>query len=390
MACVKMWISTGGFIMELTERKIYGERIKQGRLLRGLSQKQLAEKMEVSKQAISGYETNKIKLSISSLKLLPEVLELPLSFFYKKPEDINEDGVVFFRTKDIPKKTKSQLREEINIMDKEIVRYFERYVHFPEINLPNLDNVLGEVTYNYDRDVIIKVCKMIRELWGLGNEPIDNLTYILQINGFIINKQQISQDKTDGFSQRINDKSYIFVSSNKESAVRTRFDLAHELGHLVLHNRIDEEEYGEKSIERDADFFASELLYPSEVFLDEIQEYSLNFDRFIELKEKWRISIQAIVRKCKDLDIISDDKYIYFQKRISFNKWRRKEPLDERITVEEPRLFRDVIELLIDNDKITKKNLLMDIDLYKKDIIKYCNLKKDFFDDTLQNVIKIC
>ncbi len=375
--------------MEVLERKIYGERIRQGRILRGLSQEQLAKQLDITRQAISNCEKNNINLNINNLLKMSEALELPLSFFYKSPVDDNEQ-IIFFRSKDIPKKTRDQLKEEINVFDKEIVRYFENYIQFPTINLPNLKEILGEEVCNYKKETIIKACKEIRKYWNIGDKPIDNLAYLLQLNGFIISKQYINQNKTDGFSQRIGDKSYIFVSANKECAVRTRFDLAHELGHLVLHNRLGKEDVEEKVIEKDADFFASEFLYPSDVFLNEIQDYSIGFDRFIELKEKWKISIQAIVRKCKDLELISDDKYIYFQKRISYNKWRKNEPLDNRIVAEEPRLFEDIIELLLENSVITKKDILMDISLEKKDIIKYCNLDKDYFEDTLCNVIKIC
>lgn len=375
--------------MEVLERKIYGERIRQGRILRGLSQEQLAKQLDITRQAISNCEKNNINLNINNLLKMSEALELPLSFFYKSPVDDNEQ-IIFFRSKDIPKKTRDQLKEEINVFDKEIVRYFENYIQFPTINLPNLKEILGEEVCNYKKETIIKACKEIRKYWNIGDKPIDNLAYLLQLNGFIISKQYINQNKTDGFSQRIGDKSYIFVSANKECAVRTRFDLAHELGHLVLHNRLGKEDVEEKVIEKDADFFASEFLYPSDVFLNEIQDYSIGFDRFIELKEKWKISIQAIVRKCKDLELISDDKYIYFQKRISYNKWRKNEPLDNRIVAEEPRLFEDIIELLLENSVITKKDILMDISLEKKDLIKYCNLDKDYFEDTLCNVIKIC
>ena len=126
----------------------------------------------------------------------------------------------------------------------------------------------------------------------------------------MLNKQYINQSKTDGFSQIINEKAYIFISANKECAVRSRFDLAHELGHLVLHRNVEEDEQGSNCIERQADYFASEFIYPSDVFIKEIQTLPLSFETFIMLKEKWKISIQAIVRKCKDLELISDDKYI--------------------------------------------------------------------------------
>lgn len=368
---------------------INGERIKQARIYRGLSQAQLAEKLDVTKQAVSKYETNKSNLNINTISLLPKALGFPLSFFSKERTKCSDDGVVFFRTKSIPQKTQSRLREKINVMEEEIVEYFENYIEFPECKIPNMSDILGDETHNYNRERIIKVCKRLREYWGLGNSPIENLMYILQVNGFIINKQLIDQDKTDGFSKKINNKSIIFVSSNKESAVRTRFDLAHELGHLVLHSNIEPEDYGEKSIEMDADFFASEFLYPIDMFVEDIQDKALNLETFVLLKEKWKISIQAIIRKCKDFNLISDDKYIYFQKRISYNGWKRKEPLDDRIVPEEPRLLKDIIELLIENNILDKKTLLMEIDLERDQIIELCNLPEDFFDDTFENVIKL-
>ncbi|EES48125.1 XRE family transcriptional regulator [Clostridium botulinum] len=375
--------------MSLAERKVYGQRIKQGRILRGLSQEQLGKKVGVTRQAISNCEKDNINLSTTNLLKLSETLDLPLSFFYRIPEEDNSDNIIFFRSKDIPKKTKEQLREEINIFDKEIVKYFEKFVKLPSINLPDLSEILEGKSYNYRKETIMDICKRIREHWGIGNKPIDNLAYLLQVNGFIISRQYINQDKTDAFSQNIDDKKYIFISGNKECAVRSRFDLAHELGHLVLHNNIDKDDFEEKIIEKDADSFASELLYPSEIFLEDIQDYSLGFERFIELKEKWKVSIQLLVRKCKDLKVISDEKYIYFQKRISFNRWRKNEPLDNRIVSEKPRLFEDVIELLIEKEILTKKDLLVNINLDKKDIIKYCNLDENFFDDTFCDIIKI-
>ncbi|MBN1067157.1 ImmA/IrrE family metallo-endopeptidase [Clostridium botulinum] len=375
--------------MSLAERKVYGQRIKQGRILRGLSQEQLGKKVGVTRQAISNCEKDNINLSTTNLLKLSETLDLPLSFFYRIPEEDNSDNIIFFRSKDIPKKTKEQLREEINIFDKEIVKYFEKFVKLPSINLPDLSDILEGKSYNYRKETIMDICKRIREHWGIGNKPIDNLAYLLQVNGFIISRQYINQDKTDAFSQNIDDKKYIFISGNKECAVRSRFDLAHELGHLVLHNNIDKDDFEEKIIEKDADSFASELLYPSEIFLEDIQDYSLGFERFIELKEKWKVSIQLLVRKCKDLKVISDEKYIYFQKRISFNRWRKNEPLDNRIVSEKPRLFEDVIELLIEKEILTKKDLLVNINLDKKDIIKYCNLDENFFDDTFCDIIKI-
>lgn len=373
-------------LIQINERKVIGDRIKQARIYRGKTQKELADELGVTKQAISKYEKSKSKLGTEVIAKLPKILGFPLSFFSKEYDYESEDkSIIYFRTKEIRQRTKEQLGEKINILDEEIIGYLEQYIDFPKNNIPDFNYH----NCNYDIEEIKDITLKIRELWNLKKDPIDNLSYVLQINGFLINKQYIEQNKTDGFSQAIGDKFYIFISANKECAVRSRFDLAHELGHLVLHRNIEIEEQGSKYIERQADYFASELLYPSDVFIKEIQSLPLNFETFIMLKEKWKISIQAIIRKCRDLELISDDKYIYFQKKISYNKWRFKEPLDDYIVAEEPRLIKDAIELLIENNIINKRDILMNIELDKEEIIKLCNLPKDYFNESLQNVIKL-
>jgi len=132
------------------------------------------------------------------------------------------------------------------------------------------------------------------------------------------------------------------------------------------------------------------LTFKSKIsFIKEIKNLPLTLDTFLRLKEKWKVSVQMIIRKCYDLHLISDDKYTYFQKRISYKGWRRNEPLDDILIIEQPRILRDATELLIDSNKITKQQMVDEMALSKDDIIDLCNLSSDFFADNLTRVIKI-
>ncbi len=370
---------------------ISGVKIKQARLYRGLSQGELAEKLGVTKQAVSKYEVGKSQLSTDIIALLPKTLGFPISFFTQNDTQSYDmsQSIIYFRTKNISKRTREHLASKIQILDENIMVFYKKYIDFPEVNIPELKEYLGNNNSNYNRDIIRGVANEIRKLWQLGTQPIANLAYVLQSNGFILNKQYIDQDKTDGLSQWINNTPYIFTSANKGSAVRTRFDNAHELGHLLLHRNVTVDEQGSTAIERDADYFASEFLYPSSEFLKEISGYPISLETFISLKEKWGISIQAIVRKCLDLELISDEKYIYFQKRISFKGWRKNEPLDDVLPVEEPTLLKDATEVLIDNEVLTKQEILNEINIYSSDIVEFCNLPTDFFENSYSNIIKL-
>lgn len=370
--------------------QIVGKRIKQARIYREMTQANLAELIDLKKQSISKYERGDINPSTDIIFKLRNVLKFPVQFFYTPYSNLTrETSIIYFRTKNIPKKTQAQLEQTIDLLDELIMPFYLKHIDFPKVDIPDLTEYISYATCGYKKEDIKIVTQVLRDYWNLSDKPISNLAYILQTKGFILVKKEISQNKTDGFSRWINNIPYIITSSNKDAAVRSRFDHAHELGHLVLHNGVDIEEQGSKHIEDDADYFASEFLYPSEVFIKEINELPLTMETFIRLKEKWKISIQAIIRKCLDLCLISEDKYIYFQKRLSYMGWRKKEPLDDVLTIEQPRILKDAIELLIEHNKVTKQQMVDEIVLNKDDIIELCNLPHDFFVEDLSKVIKI-
>lgn len=373
-----------------TKARIVGERIKQARIYREMSQTDLAELLKVKKQSISKYEKGDMLPSMDIIFRLRGALRFPIEFFYMPyEEEEKKQSIIYFRTKNIPKRIQDHLEETIRLVDEQIMPFYLKYINFPKPDLPNLEEYITYGKCGYKKEDIRYIVKSLREYWGMGKEPITNLAYILQTKGFVLIKKEISQNKTDGFSRWINDIPYILTSSNKDSAVRSRFDHAHELAHLILHNGVGIEEQGNKPIEHDADYFASEFLYPSEAFIEDIRDLPLTLESFIRLKEKWKISIQAIIRKCLDLELISDEKYTYFQKRISFKGWRKREPLDDVLIIEKTRILADATELLLENQKITKQQMVAEMALEKEEIIKLCNLSKDFFDEDLSKVIKI-
>lgn len=110
-------------------------------------------------------------------------------------------------------------------MFSEIKDFFEEYVNYPELNLPNDIELKDE----YTLEDIEKIAINVREYWKLGMEPIDNLVSVLQENGIIISKIKVGNNKIDAFSKWINSTPYVFLSIDKDSAVRSRFDIAHEL-----------------------------------------------------------------------------------------------------------------------------------------------------------------
>ena len=115
-----------------------------------------------------------------------------------------------------------------------------------ETNLPKIN--YPEANFELDENLIEKYAKELRACWGLGNGPVVNLTNVAQKNGIMISQMPLGVSKIDAFSVWYDGIPYIFLSADKLSNARIRFDIAHELGHLIMHSDIYSEDDFEKGV----------------------------------------------------------------------------------------------------------------------------------------------
>lgn len=258
-------------------------------------------------------------------------------------------------------------------MFSEIKDFFEEYVNYPELNLPNDIELKDE----YELDDIEKVAVKVREYWKLGMGPIKNLVSVLQENGIIISKIKVGSNKIDAFSKWINRTPYMFLSIDKDSAVRSRFDMAHELCHILLHQHITKEDIDCKEklnqIEKEADAFAGAFLLPAETFSKEV--FSSSLDNLVKLKERWRVSISCMINRCLNLGLFTENQVIYLKKQMTYKNYWRREPLDDKIQCEIPYLYKQIFELLLENEILSKYDIIDGIAMNPEEIEEYCYLK---------------
>ena len=368
-----MFSGNKDIIIDITNKltAVIPDRIKEARIYRGLTQQDLAIKVGVSKQAICGYETGTKNPSIDVLSNISQGLDFPINFFYKEKVVCDNQGEVYFRSSAIPCKKKEMLEQKLIYLSTEVVYFIENYLTLPKVNLVDV-KYKEEYTYSDINNIV----KQLRTHWGLGTKPINNLTHIMQENGCIIANLTLNSDKTDGYSKWMWNRPYTFINIEKEASVRLRFTLAHELGHIILHRNLKNGEDIKKR-EKEANYFAGELLFPSEVAIDEIMPVTL--DSLIPIKSKWGISIGALVRRCFDLELITEDRYLLLQKQISKRKWRKFEPLDDMIKCENPQLFQEAFSLLIEHNIITKSDINNSILFSENELLNICCLEPDFF-----------
>ena len=81
-----------------------GNKIRDLRLIRGLTQEQLAEMLYRKKNTISQYENGKINIRVDDLEQIAEVLNTDISYFFQndsgKPYEANEVNMVLTKIVD--------------------------------------------------------------------------------------------------------------------------------------------------------------------------------------------------------------------------------------------------------------------------------------------------
>ena len=262
-------------------------------------------------------------------------------------------------------------------LQKEIYDFLARYVNFPKLDLPEtLMDDIDDIT----EEMIAQKASELRELWGLGQRsPIANLIEVAEVHGVIIVEANMSDSKLDAVSEWIEDRPFIMLTDNNESAVRRRFNVAHELGHILLHGDVESiHDYSPqqlKQIERQAHYFASCLLLPEQAFIDSLLSTQLDF--YKELKKTWKVSMQAMIVRTSQLELITEDQKLYLFRQIASNKWKTKEPLDDTIPVERPSLYKKVFQMIVDNDILRKNEILAQLALPQDELEKSLNITID-------------
>ena len=332
--------------------KFNGERLRRARIYRGMTLAELGELIDLSKQTLSLYENNRVVPDFSTVIKLTNALHFPANYFFQKDTIDVSSGTTYFRS--LISTTKKSRDAEITKVEYIAALYevLYQYIDFPMLNLPRVN-----IDTKYVEDSMIeKIAYKVRESWGLGNDPIGDLQYILEENGLIVVGSNVSDTKIDAYSQILNidnSETYIIVLSvGQKGKARLNFDLAHELGHIMLHpwtediETLSNEEFKER--ERQANKFASCFLLPRETFLDDCRKYPTELEYYRMLKSKWNCSIQAMLYRANDLKVISNNQFQYLMRQVSQRGWRKKEPGDFPHTLND-NIFKMSIDLLLEN-----------------------------------------
>lgn len=339
-----------------------GQRLTEAREALGMTSTALADLINVSATTISQYEHNKTSPSIETMEKLSLALNQPRDFFLRTASPLSDDPL-FWRSMAAATKSARLRGTRRFTWFREIVGYLDRFMNLPALNLPLL-NIPDDV-FSLTGDDIEQYALELREFWGLGEDPIADLVLTMENNGILVTRATLDAETLDAFSQYSSSdgRAYIFLGSDKGSAVRSRLDAAHELAHLLLHKNVKQSDINSKHrykiIESQAFRFASALLLPASSFLRDLWAPSL--DAFLSLKQRWRVSSGVMIKRCQELEIMDDDETKRMWINYTRRGYRKKEPFDDAIKVETPRLVRRGFELLVNEGVKTKDQIQLDL-----------------------------
>lgn len=348
-----------------------GERLKKARIYRGLTVAELAEQVGCQRQTLSMYEISKSQpADPKTVEQISRVLDFPTSFFYEHP-DLSPTSTIYFRS--LLTTSKKYRNEQLAKMEflSQIYVLLQDYVEFPQYEpLCLMEDTTPE-----------KAAQALREAWGLGFGPIENLISVVEHHGILVTSFSTSTDDVDAFSEFVdigdNPTYLIAYSNNKTSAARIHFDIAHELGHICLHEwsedieDITKEEF--KKREREANDFASAFLLPEITFRRDALASPSGPKALIyykQLKRKWRTSISAMIRRAKDLGIMTMEEYQTLIKIMQKRGQRKEEPLDDVLITAGPALLKTSVIMLLQENVFTPKEFMDELSVDYKLSIK--------------------
>ncbi|MFJ5961866.1 ImmA/IrrE family metallo-endopeptidase [Pseudarthrobacter oxydans] len=289
------------------------------RSLRGMTATALAKSAAVTPEWLSKVERNRTTPSDELVGRLAKSLDFPEEFFYRDPAPLPSSEAFHFRASSkLAQKDESAARSLASLAS-ELSEWMDRTYELPTPGIPEIQE-LADADVDAGPDI---AAGALRNFWGLGTAPVSNMVGLLESKGARVFSVSGNYQAIDAFSFRHGRSSIVFLNPSK-SAERLRFDLAHELGHLVLHGGSLYEE-DSKLRERQANDFASAFLMPRAGILGSLRG-NITLADLTRLRDTWKVSAMATTVRLHQLNLISDWHYRQMCQELAKRGFRRSEP----------------------------------------------------------------
>jgi Zn-dependent peptidase ImmA (M78 family)/transcriptional regulator with XRE-family HTH domain len=319
------------------------QRLRVARQLHRLTRSALANEVGVSAAAVGQWEAGEARPRAQTLLDIARALSFPVSYFATsgvKLHNLGTDGT-FFRSLRKSRQVDREAAIAHAALIAEFVTVIERHALLPPLSIPEHPLEPGA-----SNDEIHAVAALVRTDWALDDEPIDHVVRELERRGAVAARLELAQE-VDAFSWPGIERPIVILGSDKGDKARSRFDAAHELGHLVMHR--DHPKPGDRELERQANRFASAFLLPGERLDAEWPSGRLDWRELMTLKRRWQMSLAALLYRAHEEGLLGDTAYESAIKYMSRAGWRKTEPGDLG-SPERPQLLRRAVRVLEESD----------------------------------------
>lgn len=278
-----------------------GERLRLARFRAGLTLRELAERVDVTHTAISQYENDRNRPTAAVLARLAMATGVSAGFFAFGRRPISRgglDGTHFRSLRSTTRQGRAQAWGWSELV-LDVAEVLERYVRLPDASVP-----LVPLSVDAEESDFVVAAEDLRSSWDLPDGPVGHLVRHMEAHGILVARLEVANRGIDAFSHAQGSRPVVILGSDKGDAARSRFDAAHELGHLICHP--DADPGGEQ--EQQAHAFAAELLMPRAIFV-RLLPRRFDLGSYARLKQEWGVSIAALLYRAKTLEVIGDAAY---------------------------------------------------------------------------------
>ena len=302
-----------------------GSRLVAMRELLGLTQADVSAASGVTPSALSQAERGETTLSAANIARVASLLEVSPDAFAERPEPEIALAPQFRHLRRTPMREQRRAERLVHATA-QVATILREAVQFPEpfsfAHPVDPDRPIGEVAKNVEHAAAqTRAALEIPADVPIGSELIDRL----EAGGVTVVRDRDTDPDIDAYSAIVDGLPVIVLDGGKDSVWdRDNFNLAHELGHLVMHRGIGHVP-GTRTVEAQAHRFAGAFLGPADALGPELPS-DLNWGRYLHLKRRWGLSMAALVRRANDLGVIDDAIYTRAMKQRSAHGWRLVEP----------------------------------------------------------------
>ncbi len=299
----------------------------------GQTQTDLANAIGIEQSDLSRWERGIRTPSDEQLAVLAEALQVSVSMLLD--EGLRFSHPVHRTQRAETKRTERKVNGRIELARIAASRLLADVNIDTPFNFPTLD----EPTLDGPE----QAAEVIRRVWRIPAGPIDDLTAIVESAGAVVAPVDFGYDGVlAAYSNLRNDHRWCFVNTRATDGAQVRFSIAHELGHALLHWERFNAPTGTDA-EREADRFAAALLMPRTDILAALGRARISLDELVAFRRRWGVSVQALMRRAHDLQLMTSDQYTRLYKQLSRRGWRKSEPVE--IPVEKPTLLTEALNV---------------------------------------------